>query len=63
VQSDPNAVLDELTKVDRALGAFNSDLTACRTAFGQATTTSGVTDPAWVAALINHATGKPGTAG
>jgi hypothetical protein len=63
VQSDPNAVLDELKRIDRALGAFNSDLTGCRAAFEQATTAGGVTDPAWVAALINHATGKPSTAG
>jgi hypothetical protein len=57
-QSDPTALLDELTNIDNALGAFNSDLTACRTAFQESTATAGVPYPAWVAALINHATGK-----
>jgi hypothetical protein len=58
VQSDPNAVLDELTRIDNALGAFDNDLTACRTAFKESTATAGVPYPAWVAALINHATGQ-----
>lgn len=58
VQSDPSAVLDELRHIDNALGAFDTDLTACRTAFKESTATAGVPDPAWVAALINHATGK-----
>jgi hypothetical protein len=58
VQSDPNAVLDELTRIDNALGAFDNDLTACRTAFQASTATAGVPYPAWVAALINHATGQ-----
>jgi len=58
VQSDPNAVLDELTRINNALGAFNHDLTACRAAFRESTATAGVPYPAWVAALINHATGQ-----
>ena len=57
-QSDPTALLDELTSIDNALGAFNSDLTACRTAFRESTATASVPYPAWVAALINHATGQ-----
>jgi hypothetical protein len=58
VQSDPNAALDELTRIDSALGAFDNDLTACRAAFRTATVTAGVPYPSWVAALINHATGR-----
>ena len=57
-QSDPTALLDELTSIDNALGAFNNDLTACRDAFRTATVTAGVPYPSWVAALINHATGR-----
>jgi hypothetical protein len=57
-QSDPTALLDELTSIDNALGAFNNDLTACREAFRTATVTAGVPYPSWVAALINHATGR-----
>ena len=57
-QSDPTALLDELTSIDNALGAFNSDLTACRTAFQESTATAGVPYPAWISGLINHATGK-----
>jgi hypothetical protein len=57
-QSDPTVVLDELTRIDNALGAFNNDLTACRTAFQESTATAGVPYPAWVAALINRATGQ-----
>jgi len=57
-QSDPTALLDELTSIDNALGAFNSDITACRTAFQQSTATAGVPYPPWVSGLINHATGQ-----
>jgi hypothetical protein len=57
-QSDPTALLDELTRIDNALGAFNNDLTACRTAFQESTATAGVPYPAWVSGLINHATGQ-----
>jgi hypothetical protein len=58
-QTNPNQLMGVLTRLDNALGAFNTDLPNCRSAFQSATAAAGLKTPAWVAALIGHATGGP----
>jgi hypothetical protein len=53
--------LAQLDAVQQALGTSQDDLTACRTAFKNATRTAHIAYPAWIANLINgsRGTGTP----
>jgi hypothetical protein len=59
VQTDPNKVLDQLTRISNAAGAFDHDLPVCRAAFRSAAAAAGVPTPPWLAGLFLHAKGNP----
>jgi hypothetical protein len=58
-QTDPNTVLDQLTRLNDAATAFDQDLPACRAAFRSAAAAAGVPTPTWLAGLFLHSKGNP----